>query len=131
VRVLAPDPIPGELFTGAVGVLPGVLAARAADPLAWRQTLAALARHSLARIDQHGLVMHRLTQAILRDRLTPGQAAATRDRIEVILAACDPGDPDHPASWPAWARLMPHLLAAGPAGTGSPGLRQLACHACW
>ena len=48
---LAPEPIPDELFTGAAGDLPGELAARAADPLAWRQTLAHLARQSLARID--------------------------------------------------------------------------------
>ena len=37
---LAPEPIPEELFTGAASELPGELAARAADPLAWRQTLA-------------------------------------------------------------------------------------------
>ena len=87
---LAPEPIPEDLFTGAPGELPGELATRAADPLAWRQTLAHLARQSLARIDQRGLVMHRLTQAILRDRLTPEQAAATRARTEAILAAADP-----------------------------------------
>ena len=74
--------------------------------------------------------MHRLTQAILRDRLTPAQAAATRARTEAILAASDPGDPDNPATWPRWARLMPHLLAADLAATDNPGLRQLACHAC-
>jgi transcriptional regulator with XRE-family HTH domain len=117
---LAPDPIPEDLFTGAPGVLPGGLAARAADPLAWRQTLARLARQSLARIDQHALVMHRLTQAILRDRLTPGQADTTRASTEAILAASHPGDPDNSATWPRWAQVMPHLLHAGLAATGSP-----------
>ena len=33
---LAPEPIPADLFTGVPGVLPHDLAARAADPLAWR-----------------------------------------------------------------------------------------------
>ena len=127
---LAPEPIPEDLFTGAAGELPGELAARAADPLAWRQTLAQLTRQSLARIDQRGLVMHRLTQAILRDRLTPDQAAATRERTEAILAASDPGDPDNPATWPRWARLMPHLLAADLAATDNPALRWMACNAC-
>jgi Tetratricopeptide repeat len=74
--------------------------------------------------------MHRLTQAILRDRLTPDQAAATRNRTEAILVASDPGDPFDLATWPAWARLMPHLLAADLAATGNPSLRQLACHGC-
>jgi hypothetical protein len=66
---LAPEPVPEDLFTGAPDRLPGELGTRAADPLAWRQTLARLARQSLARVDPRGLVMHRLTQAILRDRL--------------------------------------------------------------
>jgi Domain of unknown function (DUF4062)/Tetratricopeptide repeat/NB-ARC domain len=128
---LAPEPIPEDLFTNAPGELPGELAARAADPLAWRQTLAHLARQSLARIDQRGLVLHRLNQAILRDRLLPEQAAATRASAEAVLAAADPGDPGNPVTWPRWAQLIPHLLAANPAATGSPGLRWMACNACW
>ena len=87
---LAPEPIPESLFTDAASVLPGELAARAADPLAWRQTLAHLTRQSLARIDHRGLQMHRLTQAILRDRLTPAQAAATRNYAEAMLGRRQP-----------------------------------------
>jgi hypothetical protein len=128
---LAPEPIPDELFTGATSVLPADLAARVADPLAWRQTMAHITRQSLARIDHRGLQMHRLTQAILRDRLTPAQAAATRKCTESMLVASDPGDPPNPATWPQWARLMPHVLAADLATTESPGLRQLARKACW
>ena len=68
--------------------------------------------------------MHRLTQAILRDRLTSAQPAATRERAEAILAASNPGDADNPASWPRWARLMPHLLAADLAARlGATGMR--------
>ena len=54
---LAAEPIPVDLFTSALGELPVELADRAADPLGWRQTLAHLTRQSLARIDQHGLVL--------------------------------------------------------------------------
>jgi hypothetical protein len=128
---LAPEPVPEDLFTSAPDELPGELATRTADLLVWRQTLARLARQSLARIDQRGLVMHRLTQAILRDRLTPEQAVATRAHSEAILAAADPGDPANPVTWPRWAQLMPHLLAADLAATGSRGLRWMACNACW
>jgi hypothetical protein len=128
---LAPEPVPEDLFTSALGELADELAERAADPLGWRQTLAHLARQSLARIDSRGLVMHRLTQAILRDRLTPAQAAATRERSEAILAASSPRDPANPVTWPRWAQLMPHLLAADLAATGSRDLRWMACDACW
>jgi transcriptional regulator with XRE-family HTH domain len=128
---LAPEPIPESLFTGDVSVLPGELAARAADPLAWRQTLAQMTRQSLARIDHRGLQMHRLTQAILRDRLTPAQAVATRQYAEALLAAANPGDPPNPATWPDWAALTPHVLAADLAATDSPALRELARYTCW
>ena len=128
---LAPEPVPEDLFTGAVSVLPGELGRRAADPLAWRQTLAQVTRQSLARIDHRGLQMHRLTQAILRDRLTPAQAAVTRTCTEAILAASNPGDPPNPATWPRWVRLMPHVLAADLAATDNPALRELTRHACW
>ncbi len=128
---LASEPIPEDLFTGAAAALPSGLAALAADPLAWRQALARLSRQSLVRIDQRGLQMHRLTQAILRDRLTPKQAAAARARTEALLAAGSPlKPPNHPATWPRWAQLMPHVLAADLAATDDPGLRRLACDAC-
>ena len=128
---LGAEPIPEDLFTSAPAELPGELAVRAADPLGWRQTLAHLTSQSLARIDQRGLVMHRLTQAILRDRLTPEQAAAMRECTGAILAASDPGDPLNPVTWSRWARLMPHLLAADLAGADSAALRSRACDGCW
>src|SRR5262249_29252315 len=127
---LAPEPIPEQMFTRAASDLPGELADRVADPLAWSQTLAHMARQALVRIDQRGLQMHRLTQAILRDRLPPGQAAAARGRAEAILAASRPRSVDDPATWPEWAWLMPHLLASDVAATENRGLRKLACGAC-
>src|SRR5215470_8991946 len=125
----APGSYPRSL--AAASVLPSELAARAADPLAWRQTLAHLTRQSLVRIDHRGLQMHRLTQAILRERLTPTQAAATRKYAEAMLVASDPGDPPNPVTWPRWARLTPHVLAADLAATENPALRELADHTCW
>ena len=121
--LFASDPIPETLFTSAAAELPGELATRAADPLAWRQTLARLARQSLARIDQRGLVMHRLTQAILRDRLTSEEAAAAghlnderrrtlEQTVARLLAAARLGAPDDQSSWQMWAQIVPHLLSA-------------------
>ena len=119
---LAPEPVPADLFTGAASDLPGELAARAADPLAWRQTLARWPRQSLARIDHRGLQMHRLTQAILRDRLAPG--AGRRHPGTWPRRSWPPATPAtrrNPATWPRWAQLMPHLLAADLAATDQPG----------
>ena len=128
---LAPEPIPEKLFIAAAAELPEALAARAADPLGWPQTVGRLARQALARIDQRGVQMHRLTQAILRDRLAPAEAAATRACAERVLVATNPGDPSNPVTWPGWVLLMPHLLAADLPETDNPSLRWMACYACW
>jgi hypothetical protein len=128
---LAPESIPQDLFTTGAAQLPEPLAARAGDPLEWPQVLAQLATRSLTRVDQDGLQLHRLTQAILRDRLTPDHAAATRACAERVLAAYNPGDTGDPTAWPRWARLVPHLLAVDPAATTNPDFRDQVNDAVW
>ncbi len=128
---LAPAPIPEYLFTKAARQLPRDLAARAADPIAWPQTLGHLTRQSLARIDSRGILMHRLTQAILHHRLPAAQVTATRKRIGKILAASNPGNASNTTTWPEWASLMPHVLAIGPAASDQENVRELACGAAW
>jgi hypothetical protein len=128
---LAPEPVPLALFTTHADQLPEPLAAAAADLLAWRELLAAVARSSLARIDQHAMQMHRLTQAILRDRLGPETAATIRALAGKILATSDPGEPENPTSWPDWAQLLPHILAIDPAMSSDSQVRSLACNASW
>lgn len=75
--------------------------------------------------------MHRLTQAVLRGHLAPGQAADTRARAGALLAASRPGTSRDPATWPGWARLRPHLLALEPVATSNAGLRDLADEVAW
>jgi hypothetical protein len=126
---LAAKPVPPDWFAAAAAVVPAALAGPAADPVAWGQVLARLGRSALARVDGSGLVMHRLTQAIIRSSLPPDQAAVARDLAEAVLAANAPGDTDEPGTWPAWARLLPHLLALDPTATSNPDLRRLALDA--
>ena len=128
---LAPEPIPADWFTNAAAQLPAALAGQAADVLAWRQLLSRLSRSALARIDPNGLVMHRLTQAILRGHLPPAQAGAVCRVAGVVVVANDPGDTDLPADWPDWASTLPHVLAAGEAGAGSEALLNLGASAAW
>ena len=66
------------LVPRAADLLPATLAAKAADPVAWRQVLARIGHHALARIDGNGLQMHRLTQVITRSNLPASQAALRR-----------------------------------------------------
>jgi hypothetical protein len=127
---LAPEPVPAAWFPRAVAELPAPLADQAADPVAWRQVLARVRQQALARLDQHGLLMHRLTQAILRGYLPPQEAADTRDEAAALLAANHPGDEALPSTWPGWARLLPHLLALDPE-TSTAALSDLSYDAAW
>jgi hypothetical protein len=47
------------------------------------------------------------------------------DRALALLAAAHPGDPNDPASWRAYARLAPHVLATSPLGDDHPDTRRL------
>jgi tetratricopeptide (TPR) repeat protein len=127
---LAPEPVPADWFPRAAVHLPPSLAEAAKDPLAWRQVLGRVRQQALARLDQHGLVMHRLTQAIIRGYLPPSQAAATRDAAAALLAANHPGDEALPTTWPGWARLLPHLLALDPEAS-TEALSRLTYYAIW
>ncbi len=128
---LAPEPIPAQWFTEATEELPDRIREPAADPVTWRGMLGQLGRSALARIGPDGLVMHRLTQAILRGSQPPGQAEAARDLAGRVLKGNYPGDPNTPGSWPAWARVLPHLLALDPATSGSTDIRDMATNAAW
>jgi TIR domain/Tetratricopeptide repeat len=131
---LAPEPIPAEWFATAAtaGVLPEALAAVAGSPMALRRVLALLARFGLLRLSaRNDPILHRLTAAIVRDRLTALQRERMRSVAESVLIAVDPGDTRSPNTWPAWTNLTPHLLALDPADSNNPDLRQLALDAAW
>lgn len=107
---LAPDAIPEEIFTRGASRLGKTLAAVAADPLRFNEAIAVLRAHSLLTRDPatRTLSVHRLVQAILRDRLTPRQRITWMRRAVLALADAYPGsDFIH---WTAFERLLPHAL---------------------
>ena len=126
---LGPELIPADMLNRASKALPLSLARSVADPLAWGDLLARIGRYAIARVDQRGLQFHRLTQAITRDCLPQDRAAAYRVLAHEIIVSSGPDDTDDPATWPAWASLMPHLLATDFGTVASPALRTLACDA--
>ncbi|MGW1495217.1 FxSxx-COOH system tetratricopeptide repeat protein [Streptomyces sp. NPDC002402] len=97
--------------------LPASLDQVVGDVLVLSGSVEAIGRYGLARIDRHGVRIHRLVQSILRDRLTPDESATAHSRAEILVTAVTPGMADDPESWPDWARLVPHLLAIGPANS--------------
>jgi tetratricopeptide (TPR) repeat protein len=110
---LAPEPIPFTLFTTHPHRLPTPLAAAACDPVAFAGMTGLLRRRALARVGPESLQVHRLVQAILRDN--PISIPDEDDMTAVarrLLQDTVPAHPwNNPPSWPAWQRLLPHVLA--------------------
>jgi hypothetical protein len=128
---LAPEPLPPEWFHAAAGQLPAPLGPQAADPVSWRQLLYRLSGSALIRRNPDGLLMHRLTQAIIRAALPPESAATIGASAETLVTANAPADSDLPATWPAWAALLPHLVTLNPAATENTNVKNVALGVAW
>jgi tetratricopeptide (TPR) repeat protein len=111
---LAPDDIPRELLSEGVEHLPQPLAEAVADLLTFDEALAALRRYSLVEVGSDALSVHRLVQAVARDRLSQKAQRPWAEAAVCLVADAFPSDTD-PADvrfWPQCARLLPHALAA-------------------
>ncbi|QTZ92018.1 FxSxx-COOH system tetratricopeptide repeat protein [Streptomyces auratus] len=119
-----PDPIPTRWLESArsrLSTIPG-------DPgdLMWpHAALQPLSRYGLARLDHETFQIHRLTQAVLRDHTGPEEAQRIRRDVATVLSSTDPGNPEVPDTWPAWAALASHLIAHHADLTHRPELRPI------
>ncbi|MEU4496046.1 FxSxx-COOH system tetratricopeptide repeat protein [Streptomyces sp. NPDC023998] len=129
--LLAPEPFPLHACTRSVPDTPRLLAGLLNNPLKARNTLRTLAQQGLARIQDGTVQLHRLTQAIVRDQLTPAERTSAARAAEALLIAAYPGDAAVPTTWPAWPDLLPHLLALDPDDLTTGDARFAACEACW
>ncbi|MEV6984427.1 FxSxx-COOH system tetratricopeptide repeat protein [Sphaerisporangium sp. NPDC051017] len=72
-----------------------------------------LGRYALARVDQadNSIQVHRLIQAVVRDRMNAEQEEVTVHAVHRILVAGRPrvGDTDDPGNWPRYDEIWPHL----------------------
>jgi tetratricopeptide (TPR) repeat protein len=109
---LGPEEIPRELFTQQFDPPSEVLAVLVDDPFAFDEAVVAVRRYGLVKADEQSLTVHRLVQQVIRDRIDPVQhhhRAATALRLVRAAFPTRHADPD---AWPAYARLLPHALAA-------------------
>ncbi|MET7880440.1 FxSxx-COOH system tetratricopeptide repeat protein [Micromonospora profundi] len=69
-------------------------------------------RLALLKLDVQGgrVQVHRLLQAVVRDRMTGDEKTEARHQAHLVLAASRPrGDVDDPTTWPRLRMLWPHL----------------------
>jgi tetratricopeptide (TPR) repeat protein len=110
---LGPDDIPQTLLSEGGEHLPQPLSATVTDLRAMNQAVAALLQYSLMEKAEDALSVHRMVQAVARDRL-PEEARRTWAGAAVgLVNGAFPSDiQDDMLTWPVCARLLPHALAA-------------------
>ena len=109
---LAPDDIPVELLNLGVQHLPESLAAVAGDPLAFDDAMDPLRRYSLVEITAGTISVHRLVQAVTRDRLDEDEKKKWAEAAVRIVNEAFPFESYDVSTWPVCSRLLPHALAA-------------------
>jgi DNA-binding SARP family transcriptional activator len=123
---LAPEPIPFTLFNDHPDHLDEPLRTLiAGDPDALADVVGAMVGFSLVRRHPDGFQLHRLLQAVIRNRIPRAAQERLIATDVALLAAAYPGDPNEPASWAGYARLAPHILATGPLGDHHQNFRHL------
>jgi hypothetical protein len=127
---LAPEIIPAAWFYELPKV--AALAPEAAEalpdgPLEVADAFDAIKDRGLGRVDQRGLKVHRLTQAVIRDHMSDRRDAYLV-LIAGMLAAVAPEDTEDAVHWPRWSQLVPHLLTV-PIESAPGAFRPLACAA--
>ena len=135
---IGPYPIPLSLLTARQPeALPAALREALISPFQRAKILRDIRSYSLARVSEAAgegpfagpsLQQHRLVQAVVRDVVSSDEREAYRKLAHQLLAAADPGDPELPVNWPAYAALLPHVLSAGAVTDTDPDVRRLTLH---
>ncbi|MEA2045650.1 MAG: FxSxx-COOH system tetratricopeptide repeat protein [Euryarchaeota archaeon] len=105
---LAPDDIPRMLFSEENAHLPESLA----DLLAVNRAVDALRRYSLIDASPERLSVHRLVQAVTRDRLSDEVRERWAAAAARLVNEAFPPKSDDVRTWPECSLLLPHALAA-------------------
>ncbi|MBV9141889.1 MAG: tetratricopeptide repeat protein [Pseudonocardiales bacterium] len=124
----APEPITRSLFIGVRGVsIAPELDAALRDPMRLSRAIRDINRYGLARIDYRydTLLLHRLVQVVLRNRMTPQRRAEMRHGSHLLLTNLDPNDPVSPKQWPRYQDVLPHAEAAKAVECEDPWVRNL------
>jgi hypothetical protein len=124
----APEAVPLRLLLQARPELVGrlgaevtpVLAPLLEDPLAASDAIGALRRYSLITPAADGSVsVHRLVQAVTADQMPADLAGQWQQATVALIEAALPAEPWKPATWTAYAMLLPHAQAAAPADSAA------------
>jgi Tetratricopeptide repeat len=110
---LAADDIPREGLAPGAEHLPPALAAAVSDPLVLDEAIAALRRCSLVEAQESTLSVHRLVQAVVRDRLSDEDYAMWAEAaVRVVYEGLSADLEDAGTGSPDRGRFLPHVRPA-------------------
>jgi tetratricopeptide (TPR) repeat protein len=109
---LAPDDIPKSLLADGVKHLPEPLASAVKDKMALNDAVAALKRYSLITVADDFLSVHRLVQAVARDRLSSEERKRWAKAAVRLVNGAFPQESNDVRTWALCSVLLPHALAA-------------------
>ncbi len=111
---LAPDDIPLDMLRGGAKHLPEPLSATVADEFQWNEAVGALRRYSLMEVSESAVAVHRLVQAVARERLNEVEQKHWGEAALKVMNTAFPFESADVRTWRQCARLLPHaLIAAG------------------
>jgi tetratricopeptide (TPR) repeat protein len=108
----APEEVPLEAIREEAGGLPSPLDSVAADAVRLDSAIAGLLRFSLIGRRGEDLSVHRLVQAVVRDRLEDAERQIWAAAAVGLLSGRFPSNSDDVRTWTACARLLTHALQA-------------------
>ncbi|MGV9364915.1 FxSxx-COOH system tetratricopeptide repeat protein [Amycolatopsis sp. NPDC003731] len=111
----APEPISRSLFTGVRGIsVSPELDSALRDPMRLGRAVRDINRYGLAKIDHRSdtLLLHRLVQLVLRNRMSEQHRREMRHGAHLLLARLDPNDPASSRQWPRYQEILPHIYDA-------------------
>lgn len=109
---LAPDDIPLSIIRDGSKRLPEPLATMVQEGRALNRALAALLRYSLIERRDDLLSVHRMVQAVTRDKLDVESRKLWAGAAVQVVDDAFPFDSDDVRTWGECARLLPHALLA-------------------
>jgi len=87
-----------------------------------------LSRFALAKVDpgNNSLTVHRLVQAVVRERMSPERQDDACHDVHLILHGAIPrGSADNPADWHRFDQILPHLVPSRASACGNEETRQM------
>ncbi|MEV0583680.1 FxSxx-COOH system tetratricopeptide repeat protein [Nonomuraea sp. NPDC050310] len=129
---ISPEPISAEILVQPTVTkdLPSPLDQALSGMSAYRRAVRELTRFSLVKMDaaRNIVQLHRVVQAITKDRLEREDPAAAREstnHAHLLLAASDPSSPDREDAELLYQRSRQHLVPSGALTSAMPQLRRL------